>query len=60
MSAVGEGGGTRKADDSTDKLGECDGDKGEGDGGQKFRKFCGCHLSMAPKVGDTSSLCRAR
>ena len=46
-SAWGGGeGGTPKADDSTDKLRECVRDKG---GGQKIRKFCGRHLSMAPK-----------
>ena len=42
----GREGGTPKADDSTDKLRECDSDKG--DGGQKFWKFCGRHISMAP------------
>ena len=43
-SAVGGGGGTPKADESSDKLRECDIDKG----GQKIRKFCGHHLSTAP------------
>ena len=35
------GGGTPKADDSTDKLRECDSDMGEG--GLKIRKFSGRH-----------------
>ena len=38
-------GGTQKADDSTDKLRECDSDS-VGRGGQDFRKSCGRHLSM--------------
>ena len=32
MSALGGGGGSPKADDSTDKLRECDSEKGEGAG----------------------------
>ena len=36
-------GGTQKADESTDKLRECESDRG----GQNIWKFCGHHLSMA-------------
>ena len=39
---------TPKADESIDQMRECDSDKGEG--GPRIRKFCGHHLSMAPKV----------
>ena len=45
-------GGTQKADDSTDKLRECDSDKEEG--GQQFSKFCGRHLCMVPYLGNAS------
>ena len=46
-STLGGGGGTKKeADKSTDKLGECDSNKG--DGSLKIPKFCKHHLSMAP------------
>ena len=37
----------KQADESTDKLRECDSDKGEGV--KKIRKFCGCHMYMPPK-----------
>ena len=43
----GREGGWSKRDDSTDRLRELDSDKGGG--GQKIGKFCGRHLSMAPK-----------
>ena len=50
-SALGGGeGGSPKADDSTDKLRECDSDKGEGGGGQKIRKLCGRHLGTVPLI----------
>ena len=39
---------TPKADESIDQMRECDSDKGEG--GPRIRKFCGHHLSTAPKV----------
>ena len=45
-SAVGGEGGTPKADESIDKLRECDRDRG---GCPKIRKCCVRHLSMAPK-----------
>ena len=49
MSALGGGGGSPKADNSTDKLRECDSDKGGG--GQKIQKFgdfiCTCPLCFA-------------
>ena len=48
---------TQKAEVSADKLRECDSDKGEG--GKKIRKFCGCHLSMAPR-SKRRKLCRER
>ena len=44
----GREGGWPKHDNSTDRLREWDSDKGGG-GGQKIGKFCGRHLSMAPK-----------
>ena len=47
MSALG--GGPPKADDSTDKLRECDNDKGGV--GQKIRKFCRRHMNMPPMCG---------
>ena len=40
-------GGWSKRDDSTDRLREWDSDKGGV--GPKIRKFCGRHLSIAPK-----------
>ena len=43
------GGGTPKADMSTDKLHVLDSDKG---GGSKILKFCGLHLSMVPYQED--------
>ena len=41
MTSAWEGGegGTQKADDSTDKLRECDSDKGGGGGVKKSRNF---------------------
>ena len=42
--ALGQEGGTQKEDNNTDKLRECDKDKG--DGGQKSENFSGRHLSI--------------
>ena len=49
MTSAWAGRGTQKADDSTDKLRECD--SGKGYGGQNYRKFCGRHSSMVPREG---------
>ena len=45
----GREGGWSKRDGSTDRLREWDSDKGGG--GPKIQKFCGRHLSIAPKPG---------
>ena len=65
MSALGGGRGSPKADDSTDKLRECDSDKGGGGGGfKKSKKFadviCTCPLSRIHSNNSYSEYSRCK